>query len=105
MKNDASVETWSDALRLYERICTFVGVAPREHDEWWFDVAVIMRLETPDPRGWESIDPHEGEDERRDDRKGFESRPASEARGGCCNRALPECADPARGLEISWPAV
>ncbi len=59
--------TWSDALKLYEWLCTFVAVAPREHDEWWFDVGSIMRLETRDPRGWESIDPYEGEDERRED--------------------------------------
>lgn len=59
--------TWSDALRLYEWVCTFVGVAPREHDDWWLDVGAVMRLETRDPRGWESIDPYEGEEERRDD--------------------------------------
>lgn len=58
---------WSEALRLYEWVVTFVGVAPREHDEWWLDVGAIMRLETRDPRGWESIDPDEGEDERRED--------------------------------------
>ncbi|MFG2294123.1 hypothetical protein [Streptomyces sp. NPDC048603] len=60
-------KTWSDALKLYEWICTFVAVAPREHEEWWLDVGAIMRLETRDPRGWESIDPYEGEEERRDD--------------------------------------
>ncbi|MGW6943979.1 hypothetical protein ACWGF3_33930 [Streptomyces xanthophaeus] len=59
--------SWSDALTLYEWLCTFVGVARREHDEWWLDVGAIMRLETRDPRGWESIDPYEGEEERRDD--------------------------------------
>lgn len=58
---------WSEALRLYEWVVTFVRVAPREHDEWWLDVGAIMRLETRDPRGWESIDPDEGEDERRED--------------------------------------
>ncbi|MEU0399348.1 hypothetical protein ABZ318_03705 [Streptomyces sp. NPDC006197] len=58
---------WSDALKLYERLCTFVAVAPREHEEWWLDVGAIMRLETRDPRGWESIDPYEGEEERRED--------------------------------------
>ncbi|MFJ6612007.1 hypothetical protein ACIQPT_17230 [Streptomyces sp. NPDC091289] len=59
--------TWSDALKLYEWLCTFVSVARREHDEWWLDVGSIMRLETRDPRGWESIDPNDGEDERRED--------------------------------------
>ncbi|MFJ8845641.1 hypothetical protein ACIRFF_22345 [Streptomyces cyaneofuscatus] len=59
--------TWSEALKLYEWVVTFVGVAPREHDEWWLDVGAIMRLETRDPRGWESIDPDEGEDERLED--------------------------------------
>lgn len=59
--------TWSDALKLYERLSTFVGVAPRAHDEWWLDVGAVMRLETRDPRGWESIDPYEGEEERRED--------------------------------------
>ncbi|XEC26540.1 hypothetical protein JAO84_19510 [Streptomyces fradiae] len=58
---------WSDALKLYQWLCTFVSVAPREHDEWWLDVGAIMRLETRDPRGWESIDPYEGEEERRED--------------------------------------
>lgn len=58
---------WSDALKLYEWLCTFVGVAPRAHDEWWFDVGAIMRLETRDPRGWESIDPYEGAEERLED--------------------------------------
>ncbi|MFE3716359.1 hypothetical protein [Streptomyces cyaneofuscatus] len=59
--------SWSEALKLYEWVVTFVGVAPREHDEWWLDVGAIMRLETRDPRGWESIDPDEGEDERLED--------------------------------------
>ncbi|MFE7140232.1 hypothetical protein ACFVAG_21015 [Streptomyces sp. NPDC057644] len=58
---------WSEALKLYEWLCTFVGVARRERDEWWLDVGAIMRLETRDPRGWESIDPYDGEDERRED--------------------------------------
>ncbi|MFJ6514518.1 hypothetical protein ACIQMO_15880 [Streptomyces sp. NPDC091406] len=67
--NDGQLDaaTWSDALKLYEWLVTFVGVAPREHEEWWLDVGAIMRLETRDPRGWESIDPNEGEDERRED--------------------------------------
>ncbi|MCC0098709.1 hypothetical protein K7B10_28845 [Streptomyces flavotricini] len=60
-------QTWSEALRLYEWVCTFVGVAPRGHHEWWLDVGAIMRLETRDPRGWESVDPFEGEEERLDD--------------------------------------
>ncbi|MFF8271902.1 hypothetical protein ACF059_31680 [Streptomyces sp. NPDC016562] len=60
-------ETWTDALKLYEWVCTFVGVAAREHDEWWLDAGAIMRLETQDPRGWESIDPYDGEEERRED--------------------------------------
>lgn len=59
--------TWADALMLYRWLSTFVGVAPREHEDWWLDVGAIMRLETSDPRGWESIDPFEGEDERRED--------------------------------------
>lgn len=59
--------TWSDALKLYAWLSTFVAVAPRKHDEWWLDVGAIMRLETRDPRGWESIDPYEGEEERQDD--------------------------------------
>ncbi|MFF4419347.1 hypothetical protein ACFY04_00915 [Streptomyces sp. NPDC001549] len=49
--------TWSDALRLYEWVCTFVGVAPREHDDWWLDVGAITRLETRDPRGWKGDRP------------------------------------------------
>ncbi|MCJ0875457.1 hypothetical protein [Streptomyces sp. AP-93] len=60
-------EAWSDALKLYTWLCTFVAVSPREHDEWWVDVGAIMRLETQDPRGWESIDPYEGEEERIED--------------------------------------
>ncbi|SDK74462.1 hypothetical protein [Streptomyces indicus] len=60
-------QAWSEALKLYEWISTFVGVAPRAHEEWWLDVGAIMRLETRDPRGWESIDPFEGEEERLDD--------------------------------------
>ncbi|KJY28886.1 hypothetical protein VR44_24295 [Streptomyces katrae] len=60
-------QAWSEALTLYKWLCTFVGVAPREHDEWWLDVGAIMRLETQDPRGWESIDPYEGEEERLED--------------------------------------
>ncbi|MCX2184286.1 hypothetical protein KV205_27705 [Streptomyces sp. SKN60] len=60
-------QTWSDALKLYEWLCTFVAVAQREHEDWWLDVGAIMRLETRDPRGWESIDPYEGEEERRED--------------------------------------
>ncbi|MFI1284123.1 hypothetical protein ACH4U5_25805 [Streptomyces sp. NPDC020858] len=62
-----TAEAWSDGLQLYRWLCTFVGVAPREHDEWWLDVGAIMRLETRDPRAWESIDPYEGEEERRED--------------------------------------
>ncbi|MEV6731952.1 MULTISPECIES: hypothetical protein [unclassified Streptomyces] len=67
MMEPLTSETWADALKLYQWLCTFVGVAPREHDEWWIDVGAIMRLGTRDPRGWESIDPYEGEDERRED--------------------------------------
>ncbi|MEV8532910.1 hypothetical protein [Streptomyces sp. NPDC051211] len=67
MRRDLDAETWTDALRLYEWVCTFVGVAARKHDEWWLDAGAIMRLETRDPRGWESIDPYEGEEERRED--------------------------------------
>lgn len=67
MRQDLDAEAWADALKLYERLSTFVGVAPREHDEWWLDVGAIMRLETRDPRAWESIDPYEGEEERRED--------------------------------------
>ncbi|MEJ8644757.1 hypothetical protein WKI68_32765 [Streptomyces sp. MS1.HAVA.3] len=62
-----TAQAWSDGLQLYRWPCTFVGVAPREHDEWWLDVGAVMRLETRDPRAWESIDPYEGEDERRED--------------------------------------
>lgn len=60
-------ETWADALKSYEWLCTFVGVAPREHEEWWLDVGAVMRRETRDPRGWESIDPYDGEEERVED--------------------------------------
>ncbi|MFD9370425.1 hypothetical protein ACFWA6_22385 [Streptomyces sp. NPDC060020] len=67
MRQDLNAEAWADALTLYTWVSTFVGVAPREHDEWWLDVGAVMRLETRDPRGWESIDPYQGEDERLDD--------------------------------------
>ncbi|WP_327415713.1 hypothetical protein [Streptomyces sp. NBC_01233] len=67
MRQDLNAEAWADALKLYTWVSTFVGVAPREHDEWWLDVGAVMRLETRDPRGWESIDPYEGEDERLED--------------------------------------
>ncbi|MEU7606312.1 hypothetical protein AB0B78_40025 [Streptomyces sp. NPDC040724] len=67
MRQDLHAEAWADALKLYTWVCTFVGVAPRAHDEWWLDVGAVMRLETRDPRGWESIDPYEGEGERLDD--------------------------------------
>ncbi|MFG2216850.1 hypothetical protein ACGFN1_18620 [Streptomyces sp. NPDC048685] len=66
-KGELDAQTWSDALKMYEWLCTFVGVSRREHEEWWLDVGSIMRLETRDPRGWESIDPYEGEEERLDD--------------------------------------
>ncbi|MEV7615734.1 hypothetical protein [Streptomyces sp. NPDC089799] len=62
-----TAETWREALGLYEWLSTFVAVAPREHEEWWLDVGAVMRLETRDPRGWESVDPFEGEEERRED--------------------------------------
>ncbi|MFE2974105.1 hypothetical protein [Streptomyces sp. NPDC059258] len=61
------VGAWSEALKLYEWLVTFVSVAPREHEEWWLDAGAIMRRETQDPRGWESIDPDEGEGERLED--------------------------------------
>ncbi|MEU3723442.1 hypothetical protein [Streptomyces sp. NPDC031705] len=64
---DITGHAWSDALKLYRWLCTFVAVAPRNHKEWWLDVDAIMRLETRDPRGWESIDPYEGEEERLED--------------------------------------
>lgn len=63
---DLGEEAWAEALVLFERF-TFVSVAHREHEEWWYDVASIMRGEAQDPRGWRSLDPHEGEDERRED--------------------------------------
>ncbi|MFE6101188.1 hypothetical protein ACFVQ4_14590 [Streptomyces laurentii] len=58
---------WREALKLYRWVCTFVAVARREHDDWWLDVGAIMRRETRDPRGWESLDPYEDEEERRED--------------------------------------
>ncbi|MEV8405488.1 hypothetical protein AB0R12_06675 [Streptomyces niveus] len=64
---DIDAEAWADALDLFEHRWAFVAVASREHEEWWYDVAAIMRLETQDPRGWKSLDPHEGEDERQED--------------------------------------
>ncbi|MEU6861791.1 hypothetical protein ABZ924_00725 [Streptomyces sp. NPDC046876] len=67
MQQDLNAKAWADALKLYRWLCTFVGAAPREHHEWWLDVGAIIRLETRDPRGWASIDPYEGEDERRED--------------------------------------
>lgn len=68
-KDELDTQTWSDALKMYEWLCTFVGVARRAHEEWWFDVGSIMRLETRDPRdprGWESIDRYRGEVKRLD---------------------------------------
>ncbi|MER5487140.1 hypothetical protein ABT024_28585 [Streptomyces sp. NPDC002812] len=67
IRQEPTAEAWADALKLYEWLCTFVAVSPREHDEWWLDVGAIMRLETRDPRGRESIDPYEGEEERVED--------------------------------------
>ncbi|MFJ8214681.1 hypothetical protein [Streptomyces sp. NPDC096033] len=64
---DPSGEAWADALQLYARLCTFVAVAPRTCEEWWLDVGAMMRLRTQDPRGWQSIDPYDGEEERADD--------------------------------------
>ncbi|WP_433571206.1 hypothetical protein [Streptomyces sp. CA-251247] len=63
---DTGAEAWAEALLLFERF-TFVAVSRREHEEWWYDVASIMRGEAQDPRGWQSLDPHEGQDERWED--------------------------------------
>ncbi|MBT2467525.1 hypothetical protein J7E97_06490 [Streptomyces sp. ISL-66] len=62
-----TTEAWADALELYQYSYTSVAVGRREHEEWWLDVAAIMLGQTADPRGWPSLDPDEGEFERRDD--------------------------------------
>ncbi|WP_251018335.1 hypothetical protein [Streptomyces sp. ISL-1] len=66
MMRDIDAEAWADALELFYRY-TFVAVTRREHQEWWYDVASIMRGEAQDPRGWQSLDTDRDEDERRDD--------------------------------------
>ncbi|MFE2325240.1 hypothetical protein ACFXD5_15190 [Streptomyces sp. NPDC059385] len=64
---ELTAEAWSDALELYRYSYTAVSVARRAHEEWWFDVAAIMRGQTSEPRGWLSLDPDADEFERRDD--------------------------------------
>ncbi|MET9572994.1 hypothetical protein ACFYNW_37360 [Streptomyces virginiae] len=64
MMDDLTAETWADGLVLYEDRYAFSAVTRREHTEWWFDVAAIMRGETTDPRGWASLDPYEDVSDR-----------------------------------------
>ncbi|MCX4675247.1 hypothetical protein OG413_07910 [Streptomyces sp. NBC_01433] len=59
-------QSWADAVALFERY-SYVAVVRRSHAEWWYDVWSIMRGEGRDPRGWLSLDPAEGEDERMED--------------------------------------
>ncbi|OKI48745.1 hypothetical protein A6A29_05020 [Streptomyces sp. TSRI0281] len=63
---DVDAAAWADALKLFYRY-TFVAVARREHEEWWYDVASIMRGNAQDPRGWASLDPDADEEERQED--------------------------------------
>lgn len=62
--HDLTAEGWADGLGLYEDRWAFATVAPRDHAEWWFDVAAIMRGETADPWGWASLDPYEEDVDR-----------------------------------------
>ncbi|WP_371594514.1 hypothetical protein [Streptomyces virginiae] len=64
MMHDLTAEGWADGLGLYEDRWAFATVAPRDHAEWWFDVAAIMRGETADPWGWASLDPYEEDVDR-----------------------------------------
>ncbi|MBT2442623.1 hypothetical protein J7E93_21435 [Streptomyces sp. ISL-36] len=61
MTEDLTAQTWAEALGLYDDPYTIATVAPRDHEEWWLDVAAIMRGETRDPRGWRSVDSYEEE--------------------------------------------
>lgn len=62
--DDLTADAWADGLALYEDRWAFTAVAPRDHVEWWFDVAAVMRGETADPRGWASLDPYEEDVDR-----------------------------------------
>ncbi|WP_404959477.1 hypothetical protein [Streptomyces sp. 147326] len=64
MMHDLTAKAWANGLALYEDRWALAAVAPRDHTEWWFDVAAIMRGETTDPRGWATLDPYEEEVDR-----------------------------------------
>ncbi|MGY3681855.1 hypothetical protein [Streptomyces sp. TE33382] len=63
---DLGEEAWADALVMYRQY-TIIAVTRRENEEWWYDVASIMRGDAQDPRGWQSLDHDDGQDERWDD--------------------------------------
>ncbi|MFD9412763.1 hypothetical protein ACFWBN_37980 [Streptomyces sp. NPDC059989] len=77
--DDLTADTWADGLALYEDRWTFAAAAPRDHAEWWFDVAAVMRGETADPRGWASLDPYEEEVDREVETFAWIEPPASAA--------------------------
>lgn len=60
-------DSWRLAVDMYDRRYTFVAAGPRTREDWLHDVVSVMRGETADPRGWRTIDPDEGEEEREDD--------------------------------------
>ncbi|MFC9856863.1 MULTISPECIES: hypothetical protein [unclassified Streptomyces] len=63
---EPDAESWADALLMYRQY-SIIAVTQREEEEWWYDVASIIRGNAQDPRGWQSLDHDEGQDERQDD--------------------------------------
>ncbi|MGC9378188.1 hypothetical protein [Streptomyces sp. MH13] len=63
----ADADSWWSAVDMYDRRYTFVAAGPRTGEDWLHDVVSVMRGDAADPRGWRTIDPDEGEEEREDD--------------------------------------
>ncbi|MFJ8541539.1 hypothetical protein ACIRFH_05845 [Streptomyces sp. NPDC093586] len=59
--------SWAEAIGMYAHRYTIAKVTGRKHQDWALDVCTLMRGETPDARGWRTVDFHEGDVERLDD--------------------------------------
>ncbi|MFH8287981.1 hypothetical protein [Streptomyces antibioticus] len=67
MTTELDERSWAEAIGMYERRVAVAKVTGREHDNWLLDLAILMRGDTRDVRGWRTVDWWDGELDRIDE--------------------------------------
>ncbi|MBD9734923.1 hypothetical protein IGX29_24570 [Streptomyces sp. H28] len=62
-----SQQSWAEAIGMYARRYSIAKVTGRRHEDWALDVLTLMRGDSPDVRGWQTVDFHEADLERQED--------------------------------------